>query len=255
MLYIDQFVYSNKLRNNHPVERFVFAIFTMLICLISNRPFVHAMALLIMIGLLVFKAKIPGHVVFKLMLVPISFLLIGVITMAVNISTVNYEMLYRVEIGPYYVGITKASISLAGATLIKSFSTVACLYFLTLTIPMVETIYVLQLLKLPVIVVELMVLMYRFVFVFVETAFNIYTAQSSRWGHCNFKRSMYSFGLLFANLWGKAFIKSQALFTSLQSRGYEGDLRVINPKYNFSLANIGLFIAIDSGLIVFSFVV
>ncbi len=30
MLYIEQFVYSNKLRNTHPLERVIFALITMM---------------------------------------------------------------------------------------------------------------------------------------------------------------------------------------------------------------------------------
>jgi cobalt/nickel transport system permease protein len=99
-------------------------------------------------------------------------------------------------------------------------------------------LYVLKIFKIPTLILELMLLIYRFIFVFIEIAINIYTAQSSRLGHCSIRKSINSFGLLFANLWGKGFFKSQALFTSLLSRGYKDELKVLYKTYQFSIANI-----------------
>lgn len=254
MLYIDQFVYANKMRTSHPSEKFAFAIITLGICLIAQKPLINFSVIAVMLGLLLFKAGIPGRVVLKLMLVPLSFLLIGVATVAVVFSPSNTGMLVSWELGSLHLGVTGNSFNLALSILLRALSSVTCLYFLALTVPMIELIYVLQTLRVPAIFIELMMLIYRFIFVFLETAFNIYTAQSSRWGYCNFKRSMYSFGILFGNLWQKVFFKSKALFNCLLSRGYENELKVINPRYKFSLANIMVFSLIDLGLIVLAFI-
>lgn len=254
MFYVDQFVYANKMRAVHPGEKFAFAMITLAICFIVKKPLIHLIIIGIMLGLLIYKARIPGKVVLKLMLMPLGFLLIGVITIAVVISSHPAGMLASLQIGHFYLGVTEASLLQASSILMRALSSVTCLYFLALTIPMIELIYVLQKLKVPAIFVELMMLMYRFIFVFVETAFNIYTAQSSRWGYCNFKRSIYSFGVLFGNLCQKVFFKTKALYDCLLSRGYESELRVINPQYHFSLVNIALFSLIDLGLVILAFI-
>lgn len=253
MFYVDQFVYVNKMRGSHPGEKFAFTLVTMMICLAAKNPLVHVMVGGIMLGFLAFRAKIPRHVIAKLMLIPVGFLVIGVITVAISFSPSEAGFLAGFKIGSCYLGVTGKSLEMAGRILLQTFSLVTCLYFLALTVPMVELIYVLQSLRLPALLIELMVLIYRFIFVFIEIAFNIYTAQSSRWGYCSFKKSMYSFGILFANLWGKVFFKSQALFNSMLSRGYEGEIRVLNPHYRVSLINIFIFCLIDIGLIVLAF--
>lgn len=249
MFYVDQYVYANKMRSDHPMERFVFSIVTMGLCIVANKPLINIIVIGIMLGLLIYKAKIPSHVVLKLMAMPLSFLLIGVLTVAIVFKTQSAGMVLSIKLGSYYLGVSESSLNLAGIIMLRSLSSVSCLYFLALTVPMIELIYVLQKLKVPAIVVELMMLMYRFIFVFVETAFNIYTAQSSRWGYSSFKRSIYSFGSLFGNLCQKVFIKTKFLFESLLSRGYESELRVINPHYRFSRNNIIIFSLIDIGLI------
>jgi len=249
MLYIDQFVYSNNMRDVHPGEKFFFAITTMIICLMVKNPLIHLLVLGITLTFLIKKARIPGFVVGKMLLVPMGFLVLGVITIAFSWGPDQGEFLLSINLGSHYLGVTGAGLKTAGFIFLQALSSVSCLYFLALTVPMIDLIYVLKLLKVPSLVIELMMLVYRFIFVFVETAFQIYTAQSSRWGYSSFRRSIYSFGVLFANLWGKVFIKSQALMDSLQSRGYEGEIRVLHPSYKFSGKNMLIFVLVDTGLI------
>lgn len=250
MLYIEQFVYSNKLRNTHPLERIIFALITMALSLIVSDWRIHILIILIMISLLIFKAKIDWGVILKLMTIPLGFLLLGVITIAIQISSRELDFLYFFTFFDYNIGITTGSVEMALKTLTVSLSTVSCLYFMALTTPMVELIYVLKILRVPESIIELMALIYRFIFVFINTAFNIYYAQQARYGHSSFKKSLNSFAMLFANLWGKAFFKSKNLLQSLESRGFEGNLKVLNPEYKFSIKNILFFGFLDLIIII-----
>ncbi len=255
MLYIDQFVYTNKMRFSHPGEKFFFATVTMLICLTADNPLLHLAVLGVMTGFLLGRAQIPGFVLGKMLLVPLGFLVLGVITIAFSLGRDAAGMLASLQVGTFFLGVTGAGLEAAGRVFLKALSSVTCLYFLALTVPMTDLIYVLKLFKVPPLIIELMMLIYRFIFVFVETAFHIYTAQSSRWGYSSFKRSLYSFGVLFANLWGKVFLKSRALMDSLLSRGYAGEIRVLHPVYRFSGKNLLLFAMIDLALIVLNIAV
>lgn len=250
MLYVDQYVYTNKIRHTHPLEKFGFCLLTMFICILADGPLVHMAAIVIMLGILVGKAGIPGYVVLKLLSVPLGFLLIGVITLALTVSPYPAEMTVFAKLGGYSLGVTEKSLSVALTALLRALSSVSALYFLALTTPMTDLIYVLRLLRVPRTVTELMAVVYRFIFVFLETAFHIYTAQSSRWGYSSFSRSLHSFGLLFGNIWSKAFVRAQAMFTSLLSRGYEEELKVLHPSYRFSLFNILAFISLDALLLI-----
>lgn len=245
MLYIEQFVYSNKLRHTHPLERVIFALVTMIMALIIKDWQVHLLIIFFMVILLVHKAKIKASVILKLMLIPLGFLIIGVLTIAFQISSSDLNYLFYFNIFNLNIGITASSLQTAFNTLTVSLSAVSCLYFMTLTTPMVEIIYVLQKLKVPDSIIELMTLIYRFIFVFINTAFNIYYAQQARYGHSTFKKSLNSFAILFGNLWGKAFFKSKNLLQSLESRGFEGNIKVLNPEYSFSRNNIISFVLLD----------
>lgn len=247
MLYIDQYVYTNGLRHTHPLERVAFALFTLAVCQLGSGM-VQIVVILLMIGLLVGKVRIPCGVVGKLLLVPLGFLLTGAAVLAISMGRDPEGLLWAFRVGPYYWGLTPSGLQLAATTSLKAFSSVTCLYFLALTTPVTELSYVLKLCRLPKVVIELMVLIYRFIFMFLETAFQIYTAQSSRWGYATFGRSLASFGLLFACLWGKAYTRARVMWVSLISRGYEDELRILHPCYLFSPVNLAL-IGITDGLL------
>ena len=255
MLYIDQFVYKNKMRHFHPLEKVVFAFATILLSVITDKMAVHLAIMAVMFSLLVFKAGTPVTVVVKLLLAPAGFLLAGGLSLAVIVNVSADGMLAALTLGNFYLGVTATSLVLATGVLLRSLSAVSALYFLVLTTPMTDLLHVLQLLRVPAMVIELVMLIYRFIFVFIETAFSIYAAQSARLGFIDFRRSITSFGVLFANLWGKAFFKSQAMYNSLLSRGYEGELKVLSPEYKFSLPNTLLFVLLELGLVSLVFVV
>ena len=250
MLYIEQIVYSNKLRYLHPLERVVFALLTMFLAIFLKNWIIHLGIILTVILLLTKKAGIGLSTIIKLMFIPLGFLLIGVITIALQIGDQNLSYIYYIDIAGKYFGVTQTSLEMAFQTLTVSLSAVSCLYFLALTTPMVELIYVLQIFRIPEIIIELMVIIYRFIFVFINTAFSIYYAQQSRYGYSSFKKSINSFAILIGNLWGKAFFKSQNLLVSLESRGFEGNLKVLNPEYTFSAKYIIGFAFIDIAILI-----
>ncbi|OAT79954.1 cobalt ECF transporter T component CbiQ [Desulfotomaculum copahuensis] len=246
MFAIDQYAYTSRLRPVHPGEKLAFALVTMVICLASVSPAAPLAVLLIMTGAVLFRAGIPWRFYLKLMTLPLSFLIIGVLTVAVSISTgPPPPLLSGRTLGGITIGFTAASLQLAVLLFVKSLGAVSCLYFLSLTTPMVEVISLLRRFKVPALFVELMSLIYRFIFVIMETAEKMYVAQSSRWGYASIKTAYISLGQLVANLFGKSYHRSQALFTALQSRCYNGDLRVLETPRAPSRSNIMLIAAVD----------
>ncbi|MHB9093395.1 MAG: cobalt ECF transporter T component CbiQ [Eubacteriales bacterium] len=252
MLNIDGFAYSNKLRHVHPLEKAGFAFMTMFLCLGFSLPVISCIVILLMAIAIVGLAGIPGKVYFKLMSLPFSFLLIGVLTIAVSISTqgLGAGRLAGITILGITIDLTYNGLITAGGLLFKSLGAVSCLYFLSLTTPAVEMVAIMRKLKFPSLFIELTDLIYRFIFVMLATADDIYTSQSSRWGYASLKNSMKSLGQLTAALFVKALHRSQTLFTALSSRGYTGQLNVLTPEYTVSVNNIFLIAIVESTLVV-----
>lgn len=96
---------------------------------------------------------------------------------------------------------------------------------------MVDLFSVLRKLRLPKLMIEMMDLIYRFIFVLLETAGTMYTAQNSRLGYVNLVSGYRSMGSLVSALFIRSYKRSNELYTSLEARGYDGELRVLEEKY------------------------
>ncbi|SJZ36649.1 cobalt ECF transporter T component CbiQ [Selenihalanaerobacter shriftii] len=249
MIDIDQYAYSNNLRSIHPIEKALFALLTMLTCLVANSIITSLVIILLMAGVVIFRAKIPATSFAKMILIPISFLLMSTITIAITISKDSSGFLYYISLWDWQIGIKFKNILIAINLFLKSLGTVSCLYFLALTTPMIEIISVLKKLKVPKIFIELMILIYRFIFVLLDTANLIRVSQMSRLGYSSFKNAFLSLSELVSNLFIRAYYRAKGLLTTLLARGYEGEIRVLEPDYEFSRKNLVLIILTEIGLI------
>jgi cobalt/nickel transport system permease protein len=246
---IDSYAYNNNLKTVHPVEKFLFSMITMVVCLQSPTVITPLIVLAFMAGGIIFRAGIPVRVFIKLMLVPFSFLLISVLTIAFSISTTTSGFWLAQTINGLTIGINYPDLITAGHLFFKSLGSVSCLYFLALTTPLTEIIAVLNKMKVPVIITELMVLIYRFIFVFMETATSINRAQSSRLGYVTMKSSFHSMSCLFSALLGKVFVKSQELYNAMAARCYTGEIKVLTEKHPISLRNYIIILGFEIPLI------
>lgn len=231
MINIDKHAYNSKLKHRDPMQKLIFALMTMGVCLWADSIPVSVAVILIMIWVTVRKGGTPFPLFLKLLCVPMSFLIIGVLTIAINISRDPGVFLYQVDVFGMHVGVSATGIANAGRLFFKALGAVSCLYYLSLSTPLVDLLAVLGRLKVPKLIIELMSLIYRFVFVLLETADTMITAQNSRLGYYSLSSGFRSLGALVSTLFIRAFKRSDELYTALEARGYDGELNVLEETY------------------------
>lgn len=249
MISIDKFSYISQLRKVNPMEKFVLAILTMLLSIYLNNILISVIVIILMGFITVYKGKIPLNSYLVLMLIPLGFLIVGVITIAINIGDYTGQTLFGFSILNVKFGCTQESIIESAKVLFRSLAAVSCLYFLSLSTTIVEFLSVLKKLKVPKLFVELMSLIYRFIFIILETVNMIYISQNSRLGYSNLKTSYNSMGKLIGSLFLSSYKRSQDMYTSLESRCYDGDINVIENAYKISYVNISMIVLLEMSLI------
>jgi len=254
MFSIDQYAYSNRLQDIHPGEKIAFALATLIMALVAPRPFIPAIIIALMAGVTVGAAGIPVRFYLQLLLVPFSFLVAGVAMIALTITGQPQAGLKGVTILGWTLGVTPASVYLAAKIFLKSLGAVTCLYFLSLTTPVVDILAVLRRLRVPALLVDLISLTYRFIFVLLVTVNDIYTAQAARLGYASLRTSYHSLGQLAANLFIKTYHRAQELFTALTARGYSEELRVMEVSHPFSWPFLFLAASLDLVLLILALV-
>lgn len=245
---IDSYAYTNRMYNVHPVEKLLFAFLTMILCF-EFDAYTNIAVIILVFVITVFKAKIPAKVYIKLMLIPFSFLIISIITLLINVIVNKSGALISFDIFGLTLGVTLKGINTAAILFFRALAIVSCLYFLVLTTPVVDIIDVLRKLKVPPLFLELLQLIYRFIFVLMKAANEIYISQDSRMGYSTLKNGYRSLGLLISSLFIKSYKNSEDLYVALEARGYNGEIKVLSKDYKFCYKNLLFIVLIELLLI------
>lgn len=191
-----------------------------------RSPSSAMLILIIMAILTLFCSRISLTYYIKIMAIPLGFLILGTIAIIINTSDVPIGLFF-VEVGSKFLVITKSSLIEGGTLILVSLASVSCLYFLTLTTPMLDILYVLKKVGCPSIIIELMMLIYRFIFVVLDMAGTITTSQRCRLGNKNFKTELNSMGQMLAVVLMRSLNKTNMLFDAMESRCYTGEMPVL----------------------------
>lgn len=240
---IDSLVYLNRLRYLPPTQKLVFTL--MLIALIYASGAV--VQLVIVCWLLVWVvgyAGIPLKFYGQLLIIPLGFWLLSLPAIALgwvwlkDLASVSPDVWVGFSLGSVYFYLSKTGITQAGELFGRAIALTSSMYFLLLTTPFAEILKILSNLHCPTLVIELLTLMYRFIFVLTETAHQLLLAQRSRGGYHNFRRSMASLGILVSQLLQRSLNNYRQTVLAFESRGFRGKIRFFysivyksNPRY------------------------
>ncbi|NJN65593.1 MAG: cobalt ECF transporter T component CbiQ [Chloroflexaceae bacterium] len=250
MQLIDRYAYANRLRNIDPAQKTALAVLVIGLCLLLNRPAVGLVATAWMGGLTVVRAGVPWAVVGRVLLAEGLFLVLAVVGVALSFSTSPPPPPFRsFQVGALWIGGNPASFSLAGLLVSRALGCAAAMNFLALTTPLMDLVHLLRQLRMPPVLIDLICVMYRFVFILLERMQRMHTAQQSRLGYATRRAALRSSGLLASRLFVDAYQRSTRMQTALESRGYTGDLRVLplNYRYDARLSVLGA--AVGSSLL------
>ena len=250
MINIDRYAYASYLRDMHPADKFSLAVMTILLVLIVNSLWISSLIIIIMSLVVLSGARVKCKHYCQMMMIPMAFLLVSCATIAFNISLHHHQYSHELVFGQIWIGYSYNSLNDAINLLLRSLAAVTCLYFLALTTPMVQIIFVLRKMKLPGVVIDLMLLTYNSIFIFWQTAQHIYTAQLSRSGYGNFTGTMRALAGLGSNLIIKCIKNSDQSYQSLLSRGFTGELTVLEDDNTFRKTNLYPIMMFESSLFV-----
>ena len=225
MLLIDKLSYQSKLRYVNASEKLVYALLTLVLCVLSRSVKVAVLVFAVNGVLTVGKGGIPLFRYIKLLMIPLAFLAAGTAAVMINVSRIPMDA-FALPAGEWYITGSCEGIRRGLRLCVTALSAVSSLYFLSLNTVMTDILCACRKLHFPSLLTELMLLIYRFIFVLFETASSITVSQQSRLGNRSFKTRIRSFGKLGSSLFILALKRSGALYDAMESRCYDGSIRV-----------------------------
>jgi len=248
---LDDYAQSNALRNTSPRLKLLLGLGAILLCVSSATPIAPLFIAVTMSLITVRLAKIPWRFYSKLLLIPLSFSLLSAIVVAFMHG--GGDQLFSFTVFGISLGITEDGANLALLLIARTFGGMCSLFFIALTTPMIEIFSVLKSLGLPDFLVELSMLMYRYIFVFVDQTAMIHSAQVMRLGDAGIKNSINSFAMLSSVLFLRAWEQGERLIVAMDARCYDGKLDLMERSGKAEPKAI--FVVIGYMIVVFAIVV
>ncbi len=230
MILIDKYAYTNKLSDINPQIKVGIGLVFLIISMITHNMIILLAIMVLMSIAIVGIAKIDLKNYLKLLRIPIYFLVIGVITNLINISFESKSLIYSFKVFNFYMGVSSESLETSKYILLRSMSCVTCVYFFVLTTPFNQLLYLLKKLKISDTIIEISMLVYRFIFIFLEEVMDIKKSQELRFGYIDLKTSYKSIGLLGNLLYKRLMKRYEDMSISLDMKLYDGKFHVVGDK-------------------------
>lgn len=247
---IDMIAQCSKLNKVNPSLKFWIVLILMFLCVGSRSPFVGLFLTVLMLILTVFVGGLDFHDYLSLLLVPILFLLVSGLALLFEYGT-QPSGIINLHIFQGYLFVSPTAQLRARLVMSKAIGAISCLYLLSLSTSMSEIISVLRKARIPDIVIELMYLIYRYVFVLLEMLHSMKDAAKSRLGFIDFPTSVHTTGSIYANLLARSYQKANKNFDAMESRCYIGEIRFMEDMKGHSFFHViiaGFTVIITLGL-------
>ena len=224
---LDLCAHTNRLRTRHAAEKMLAAGGTMLLALLAPPLHGGTVIFLLMALATLGVAGIPWRHYLHAVLTPVGFLLAGAVSLCISLSFSprgHWIFCWAPDGGLHALQVS-----------LRALACLSCLLFLAFTTPIASQMLVLRRLRAPASIVELALLIYRFIFVLMATVETMINAQAARLGYVTIRSSFRSLGLLAAAFFHQALDRARRLEDGLAARGWQGELRVLDEDIRISV--------------------
>jgi cobalt/nickel transport system permease protein len=234
-LQIDTIAYTNRLRYLPPSHKIGFAIALLLITYGSRLPVQGLVFGWISVWTVIY-AGISVTTYGRLLAITAGFWLTSLPALVLSGVELSHRSFVQADVwqgvawNHYYWYLSWHGLQQAGELGGRAIAATACIYFVMLTVPFTEILDILRRIGCPPLLTDLLMLMYRFIFVLLRTARELWTAQQSRGGYRTRKLWLKSLGLLIGQLLRRTLENYRQVSLTLESRGFTGDFRVCHAR-------------------------
>ena len=221
---LEYYSYNSKINSWNPHLKFWYSMVLIVLGIILSNIYISISIVFICGFITIFLGKISLKKYIDFFKVPIIFLLISVAVININFSK-NITDFYYFNVGDLYIYTTDENIKKSCILFWRALSGVSSMYMLALSTPLNEIIYVMKKARTPQIIIELMYLVYRFIFIMRDSYKSMRKSIESRLGFIDYRTSLLSFGKIISNILIISLRKSNSFYDAMESRCYRGEIR------------------------------
>lgn len=205
------------------------ALGAIVLVLAMRSPAAAAFCALSLGALTVCVGKTPLRVYLRLLQAPAVFLAVSALALLFDVAPAPMGAVSLPFFGGYLC-VSEASPGETLRILLTAMAAVSGLYALSLSTPMGELIGVLRQARVPRVIIELMYIIYRYIFLLQDTLSRLKCAAAGRQGFATGRCTLRTTGYILSALLRRSFMRAASSFDAMEARCYEGDIRFLEHR-------------------------
>lgn len=226
---LEDIAQKNGLREVNTYLKLTAGLGSILLCLLSTSYIPPLFMAALLSGAILLLARVNIKTYAELFILPLWFAIVSVA--GIILITGGNDVFWQWDLLPYFpLSITRESINRGMVVFCRVIGGMSALCFISLTTPMTDIFTAFRQCRVPAVVIELMMIIYRTIFILMDQIIQIYYAQIMRFGYSSYRESIHSF----ATLCGAAFIASwdagDDLIRAMDARCYDGKFALLGEN-------------------------
>ena len=234
---IDLYAYKSHIRNWSSDFKVAFSIIVVILSIILNNPYVSVTVIFAMAYITVVKGGLHIKDYLSFLMIQLTFIFLSTFTLAIDFSKEPIGQ-FNMYICFGYIFTSFTQLKKMLFLILKVFAAMSSLQMLTLSTTSSEIIAVLRKIHVPKLIIELMHLIYRFIFILIDVHRNMKNSAEARQGYCDFKTSCLTFGNIASNMLIVSMKKSNAYYNAMEARCYDGEFLFLEEEKNVTCNQI-----------------
>jgi cobalt/nickel transport system permease protein len=236
-LSIDLLALKSPLKHINPVLKCLILFLLMIICITSKGIYTGLFLVIVMALGAVWGGQMKLQQYVQILVLPISFLLIGGLTLLFEISVAPIGIV-NVRFFQFFLCVTETAQMHTAMVIFHALGAVSCLCLLSVTTPLSDLIAVLHRIRCPDLIIDLMYLIYRYIFILFSIHHDMNHAAKSRLGFSNYQTGIRTAGKIYASLLVRSYRFALQNFDAMESRCYLAGIRFIDSNPAITLRQV-----------------
>jgi len=229
VLSIDVLAQVSRLRNINPALKFWTLLILIVICVASGSPFTGLFLFAAMFSLAVFAGGLSVHHYVHILALPVSFLLIGGLALLFDVTPEPAGVL-NLRVSGLWLSVSAGAQAQTALIVSRALGAVSCLNLLSVTTPMPDVIGTLRRARCPALIIDLMYLIYRYVFILLSLHHDMRDAAISRLGFRDYRTSLRATGMVYSNLLARSYQFASRNFDAMESRCFDSGISFLQRR-------------------------
>lgn len=241
---LEDIAQTNGLREVNTYLKLATGLGAIILCLLSTSYIAPLFIAVLLSAAIILLAKVDATTYGKLFLAPVVFAAMSVIVIV--LLTGGNEVYWSwTPLSWFSLSVTRESLNEGIFIFCRMIGGMSALIFIALSTPMTDLFIVMRRCRIPEVVLDLAMIIYRTIFMIMHLLVQTYQAQVMRLGYSSFRESIESFATLCGSVFIASWNAGEDLVRAMDARCYEGRFAVLGetgPVQLFPLAAVTVFL-------------